>query len=58
MDTGPDNKPQLVIPGADHIGAREHVQRLIAKPLRPSKAQCACDHGLFSDESNQQELFK
>lgn len=57
-EPGADGKPQLYIPGAERISAAEQARRAAAAPLRPRVSQRACDHGLFSDESNQQELFK
>jgi predicted RNA methylase len=47
---------QIVLPGAAKISKAEHAARLAAAPLRPRKAQAACDLGLFSDDARQADL--
>lgn len=34
----------------------EIARRKAAMPLKPTKPQAACDHGLFSDEAAQSDL--
>ncbi len=48
---------QTVLPGAERASDATMAKRRAAQPLKPSKAQKACDLGLFSDERNQQELL-
>lgn len=54
VEPGADNKPQLVIPGAERIGDKTLAERRAAAPLRPKRAQKQMDFGLFSDDADQQ----
>jgi hypothetical protein len=47
-EPGADNKPQLVLPGAERIASADLAKRRAAEPLRPKKAQKAPDEGLFA----------
>jgi hypothetical protein len=47
---------QYELAGASKISKAEHAARLAAAPLRPRKAQAACDLGLFSDDARQADL--
>lgn len=58
LDAGADGKPQSVLPGAERASDATMAQRQANAPLRPKKAQQPCDDGLFSDQRNQQELFR
>jgi hypothetical protein len=54
-EPGADNKPQAVLPGAE----RRSVAQLKAnQPLRPSRVQKPCDHGLFSDDADQLDFVE
>lgn len=48
---------QHVLPGAGKASQAELARRRAAAPLKPAKAQAACDLGLFSDDAKQVELF-
>lgn len=37
---------------------QQQLQRRADAPLLPTKAQAPCDHGLFSDQHKQEELFR
>jgi hypothetical protein len=54
FETGADNKPQAVIPGAERIGDKRLAEMRAAAPLRPKRPQKAMDLGLFSDDADQQ----
>lgn len=54
LESGADNRPQAVIPGAERIGDKALAERRAAAPLRPQRAQKQMDIGLFSDEADQQ----
>lgn len=56
-DEGPDGARQTVLPGAERATIGATLQRRADAPLKPRKAQAACDAGLFSDARNQQSLF-
>lgn len=46
---------QLAIPSTEpHLGAA--LQRQAEAPMKPSKPQSPCDHGLFGDDRNQLDL--
>jgi hypothetical protein len=47
---------QAEIPGTAPISDAEQVRRKAAQPLRPTKPQARCDHGLFSYEAAQIDL--
>ncbi|MCC6775623.1 MAG: strawberry notch family protein [Hyphomicrobiales bacterium] len=55
-EPGTDNKPQLVLPGAEKIGQAEQAQRGAEKPLKPKVAQKSADEGLFGDGHKQADL--
>lgn len=54
FETGADNRPQAVIPGAERIGDKRLAERRAAAPLKASRAQKQMDIGLFSDDADQQ----
>jgi hypothetical protein len=55
-EVGADDKPQLVIPGADaNLG--DALQRKADAPLKPRAAQKPADVGLFGDGHLQTDLF-
>ena len=58
FEEGADGKPQAVLPGAERATDAAMVQRRADAPLKPKAAQRPCDAGLFSDQSQQKELFK
>lgn len=37
---------------------RAVAERYWTAPAKPEKAQKPCDHGLFSDDAKQEEIFK
>lgn len=47
---------QHVMPGSEP-GQIGYLKRKAAAPLKPTKPQEACDHGLFGDESRQVDLI-
>jgi hypothetical protein len=50
---------QRVIPGAERITERARLERRMAAPLKPTKAQRPADDGLFDVAGRgQRELFK
>ncbi len=55
-EVGADNKPQLVIPGAERIGQGEQAQRAADKPLAAKTEQKEPD-GLFGDLADSRQLF-
>lgn len=57
-EPGADNKPQLVIPGAEQRPSADLAKRRAAEPLKPRVAQKPLEHGLFGEEKNQTELFE
>jgi hypothetical protein len=56
-DTGADNRPQAVIPGAERVGQGEQAQRRADAPMRPKANQKPADEGLFGDEKDQTDFF-
>lgn len=54
FDTGADNKPQAVIPGAGKISDKRLAEMRAAAPMRAQRPQKAADIGLFGDEMDQQ----
>ena len=56
FDIGPDGKIQCVLPGAERVDSSVIAQRRADAPLKPKKAQRACDAGLFSDDASQLKL--
>lgn len=47
----------MVIAAYDKGAAEaKRIQLLASAPIKPSKPQIACDHGLFSDEADQLDL--
>lgn len=54
FDTGADNKPQAVIPGAGKISDKRLAEMRAAAPLKAQRPQKSMDVGLFSDEADQQ----
>lgn len=63
FEDGADGKPQAVLPGAERTTFTPQADAVILEWRkmirgRSAKPQKACDHGLFSDEANQQEMFK
>jgi hypothetical protein len=50
-EPGADGKPQAVLPGAERKSVMP-TRRLARVPQKPS------DHGLFSDEADQLDLFE
>lgn len=55
--------PRVELPGQMELpqtvaGTAGLVRRQAAEPLRPSKPQKPCDHGLFSDEAAQLDLVE
>lgn len=57
-EPGADGLPQAVLPGAERASEAEVARLRNSAPLKPAKPQKPCDHGLFSDDANQQEMFK
>lgn len=57
FEEGADGKPQAVLPGAERVSNAPLAQRRADAPLKPKAAQRPCDAGLFSDQSQQKELF-
>lgn len=57
-DIGADGLPQMVLPGAERVTDATLAQRRASAPLKPKTDQRPCDAGLFSDQSQQKELFK
>jgi hypothetical protein len=57
-EPGADGMPQAVLPGAEQVTHAAIAQRRADMPLRPKATQRPCDAGLFSDQSQQKELFK
>jgi len=57
IERGADNKPQLVMPGAEKASEATMAKRAAAAPLKPKVAQKAADIGLFGDEMNQADLM-
>jgi len=55
-ERGADNKPQLVIPGAERATDADMAQRKADAPLKP-KAPQKDPGGLFSDEMDQKDLL-
>lgn len=55
-ESGADNKPQLVIPGAEQ-DVQGAMQNAAKKPLKASKPQKDMDIGLFGDSPQSPELF-
>lgn len=55
-ETGADNRPQLVIPGAERATDADIAQRRADAPLKP-KAPQKDPGGLFSDDVNEPQLF-
>lgn len=55
-ERGADNKPQLVIPGAERASDKTMAQRAADAPLKP-KAPQKDPGGLFSDEMDQRDLL-
>lgn len=58
FEPGADGKPQSVLPGAERATEATVAQRRANAPLKPKAIQRPCDAGLFSDQSQQTELFK
>jgi hypothetical protein len=58
FEPGADGMPQAVLPGAERTTQAELAQRRANAPLKPKASQRPCDAGLFSDQSQQKELFK
>lgn len=58
FDPGPDGALQSVLPGAEHATDASMAQRRANAALKPKASQWPCDAGLFSDQSQQKELFK
>ncbi len=58
FEPGADGKPQAVLPGAEQVTQADLAQQRADAALKPKKPQRPCDAGLFSDESQQKELFK
>jgi hypothetical protein len=50
-EPGADNKPQMVIPGAERAAPKTMAERQAAAPLRSAKPQKSADFGLFGDTS-------
>lgn len=48
---------QYVLPGAERATPAQIARRRAAEPLRASKPQQPCDHGLFSDDARQTDLI-
>ena len=48
--------PQYILAGASRAGDGGIAQRRANAPLRASKAQQPCDHGLFSDDARQRDI--
>jgi hypothetical protein len=55
-EKGADNKPQLVIPGAEKIGDGKLAQMKSDAPLKP-KAEQKDPGGLFSDAKDEMDMF-
>lgn len=47
---------QLELPACEHEPSKLLLQRRANAPMRPDKAQKACDMGLFSDQAAQIDL--
>lgn len=56
-ETGVDNKPQTVLPGAEKAPDAALAQRAAAAPLKPKVAQKSADDGLFGDGHKQTDLL-
>jgi hypothetical protein len=57
----PDPYEQIRLEQAVALAHARNValaKRKAAEPLRPKKPQEACDHGLFSDDMDQVEMFQ
>jgi hypothetical protein len=57
FEPGADGKPQAVLPGAERVTEADIARNRALASLKPAKPQKPCDHGLFSDDANQKELF-
>jgi hypothetical protein len=57
FEPGADGKPQAVLPGAEQVTEAAIAQARANAPLKPKTYQRPCDAGLFSDQSQQKELF-
>lgn len=49
---------QMTLPECEHEPSRLLLQRKAAAPLKATKLQIPCDHGLFSDEASQVDLIE
>ncbi len=56
-ETGADNKPQMVMPGAEKASDGTMAKRAAAAPLKPKVAQKVADDGLFGDGHKQGDLL-
>jgi hypothetical protein len=56
-EAGADNKPQMVLPGAEKASDGTMAKRAAAAPLKPKVAQKAADDGLFGDGHKQTDLL-
>ncbi len=56
-EPGADNRPQLVIPGAERRPTADVARLRAAAPLRPRVAQKPLESGLFGEQHKQSELF-
>jgi hypothetical protein len=53
-----DQGEQVLAPGIAPVSLRERLERLLAAPLRPVKAQKPLNIGLFDEDAhNQLDLF-
>jgi len=53
LEPGADNKPQMVIPGAEQISNKSLAERRAEAPLRAKRPQKGMDVGLFGSEADQ-----
>lgn len=58
FEPGADGKPQAVFPGAERATQADLAKRQAKAPLKAKAHQRPCNHGLFSDDSKQAEMFK
>lgn len=56
-ETGADNKPQMVMPGAEKASDGTMAKRAAAAPLKPKVAQKQADDGLFGGGHKQTDLL-